>query len=662
MVSIRSAALALLLAASPALIATQVAAAPIVATTLSGVVRDDAGGVLEGAEVLILPPEGRGDGALLRAVSDAGGRFIVAAITPGVYRIAAIKTGYIASFGRVNTLLRSSVDLVLRPVPKAGQPGADRVLDDLRWTLRVPPRSILRELDARDVLPSRDTGGVRAVAARMEDSVRGEVDHVFAVGSWRPGSSGQSSNLEGNETRMRFAGALGHRGAIQVHGRRGNLDSSSTQSSLATVSRGTSDVDLDLSYDTSVDETLAMRAFYSAGDLEVSDLTGVAGAARQGQRSWGYDAKWRKQVDPSSNVALKVGFHDANLDLGSGAVVGWDPGQGDASNRAIGAEGAYENFVGDGHLVRVGVRAQLLSLTVPSARLARANGAFLLDGATGWSLLVDSADHWSVSGPIAVIYGIAVRQGFDGPGTTTLSPRVGGTWTAGRMEARGEVSYFVKTRAAGPTGEPVSDRRSPYGYDVELKTRLNPTLTLRGTATYLPSRANVWGSQDIAADLETLYVTDGLASDRFVAIGLERVASSATVSFRVARGRAEGALAPALDDVPVVLLSDRALDYDAARLGVKAPRAGSLVSVEYRAIRERSTASGIVEVDALRTVSFEFAQDLVRFAGDRATCRFLLTARTALGHGPVAASADSTDARRFVAEHKRIGAGVSLAF
>jgi hypothetical protein len=431
---------------------------------------------------------------------------------------------------------------------------------------------------------------------------------------------------------------------------------------LATVSRGTSDVDLDLSYDTSVDETLAMRAFYSAGDLEVSDLTGIAGAERQGQRSWGYDAKWRKQVDPSSNVALKVGFHDANLDLGRGTVVGWDPGQGDASNRAIGAEGSYENFVGDGHLVRVGVRAQLLSLSVPSARLGRANGAFLLDGTTGWSLLVDSADHWSVTGPVAVTYGIAVRQGFDGPGTTTVSPRVGGTWTAGRLEARGEVSYVVKTGEAGPTADPLSDQRSPYGYDVELKTRLNPALTLRGTATYLPSRANVWGSQEIASELETLYVTDGLASDRFVAVDLERVASSATVSFRVARGRAEGALAPALDDVPVVLLSDRALDYDAVRLGVKAPRSGSLVSLEYRAIRERPAEPGLLEADALRTVGLEFAQELVRFAGNRASCRFLLTARTALGHGPIAAPSDSADARRFVAEHKRIGAGVSLAF
>ncbi len=665
MVSIRSAVATLLLvAASPAVCIPPAAATPIVATTLSGSVRDDVGRVLEGAEILILAPEGVGDGVLSRAVSDAGGRFVVGAITPGVYRVAAVKFGYTVALGRVNTLLRSSVELVLRPVPRDGQPGAEKVLDDLSWTLRVPPKSILRGLDARDLLAFRDTGGARGFAARIEESVRGEVDHMVAVGSWRPGASGPSSSLEGNETRMRFAGALGERGAIQVHGRRGSFDSSSPRSSSASVSRGTSDVDLDLSYDTSADDSLAMRAFYSAGDLQLTDRLGVAGpATRQGQRSWGYDAKWRKQVDASSHVALRVGYHDANLDLGQGTAAGWGPAQGDASNWAIGAEGSYENLLGDGHLVRLGLRAQRLSLSVPTARLGRSTGAFALDGATGWSLLVDSEDQWTVAGPVAVTYGVAVHQGFDASQTTALVPRVGGSWTGGRLEARAEVSYLATSRAtAGPFATPGDDHRSRYGYDVELKTRLDPTLTLRGSATYLPSRANVWRGQDVAQDLEALYVTDGFASDRFVALDLERVAPSATVSFRVARGRAEGALAPALDDVPVVLLSDRALGYDAARLGVSAPRAGSAVSLEYRAIREHAADAGVLETEALRTVALEFAQQLVRFAGGRASCRLLVTARSALGHGPIASEADPTVARRFVAEHKRIGAGLSLAF
>jgi hypothetical protein len=519
-------------------------------------------------------------------------------------------------------------------------------------------------LDAGELLASRGTGGARKFAARIEDAVRGEVDHMVAIGSWRPVASGHSSSLEGNETRMRFAGALGERGAIQVRGRRGSFDSSSPQSSSASVTRGSSDVDLDVSYDTSSEESLAMRAFYSTGDLELTDRLGLAGAAtRQGQRSWGYDADWRKQVDASSHVAFRVGYHDANLDLGQGMAAGRDPAQGDASNWGIGAEGSYENQVGDGHLVRVGLRAQRLSLSVPTARLGRSTGAFALDGATGWSVLVDAEDQWSVAGPVAVTYGVAAHQGFDASVTTALVPRLGGSWTAGGLEARAEVSYLATTDpTAGPSGTPSDDRRSRYGYDVELKARLDSTLTVRGSAAYLPSRANLWRGQEVARDLESLYVTDGFASDRFVALALERVAPAATVCFRVARGRSEGALAPALDDVPFVLLSDRALTYDTARLGVNAPRAGSAITFEYRAIREYAAAAGVLEAGALRTVAFEFAQQLVRFAGGRASCRLLVTARSALGHGPIASEADPTVARRFVAEHKRIGAGLSLAF
>ena len=659
--SIRTTAAALLLVVvAPAVSTPPAAAAPLPTSTLSGNVRDDVGRLLEGVEVLVLAPEGRASGALLRAVSDAGGRFVVSELTPGVYRVAAIKSGYIAALGRVNTMLRSSVDLVLRPVPTGGQPGAEKVQDDLSWTLRVSPRSILRDLEAPSVSPEGATGGARAFAARVQDAVRGEVDHMVALGSWRPGSSGTSSSLEGNETRMRVGGAIGERGAIQLRGRRGSLDSAVPRSSPGAVSRGASDVDLDLSYDTSVDESLAMRAFYSSGDLEVTDRPGLArGAMRQWQRSWGYDASWRKQVDPSSRVALQVGFHDANLDPGQGNEAGWDPAQGDASNRAIGAEGSYENFVGDGHFVRVGVRAQRLSLSAPGARLGRASGTFALDGASGWSLLFDSEDQWSIATPVALTWGLALTERFDGPQTTTVSPRVGGSWTAGRVEAKAEVSYLAT--AAAP-GAQAFEPPSRFGYDVEVKTRLQPTLTLRGSATYLPSRATVSGSRAAAQGIETLYVTDGFVSDRFVAVDLERAAPSATVSVRVAHGRAEGALAPAVDDVPVVLLADSALDYDAARIRVKAPRAGSAVALEYRSIRDHSDAGGVQVTDGMKTIALEFSQDLVRFAGGRASCRFLLTARSALGPGATPSDVDSADAGRLVADQRRLGAGVSLAF
>ena len=103
---------------------------------------------------------------------------------------------------------------------------------------------------------------------------------------------------------------LGERGAIQLHGRRGSLDSASpgrrrppsaaeppTWISISPTTRAST-------------RRLAMRAFYSSGDLEVGrsarDRSGVE--VRQSQRSWGYDARWRKQIDGASRVALQVGL------------------------------------------------------------------------------------------------------------------------------------------------------------------------------------------------------------------------------------------------------------------------------------------------------------------------------------------------------------------
>jgi hypothetical protein len=663
MVSFRVAATALMFVAVSAAVVGPAAASAPRTTTLSGFVRDAAGSALPGVEILVLAPEGQTGGALLRAVTDAGGRFLLGAIPPGVYRVAAIKSGYIASLGRVNTVLRSSVELVLRPIPKDGEPGSEKVQDDLSWALRVPPKSILRDVDQRALLASTASagesvrgGGARAFAARVQDALRGEVDHVVALGSLRAGSSGPSSNLEGNETRMRLGGAIGERGAIQVRGRRGSLGSASSNASPGAVSRGASAVDLDVSYDTAADESLAMRAFYSSGNLEVADRMGVAGgAARQSQRSWGYDAKWRKQVDASSRVGLQVGFHDANLDIDDGTE-GFLPTSGDTASRAIGAEGSYENLVGDGHLVHVDVRAQQLSLSAPGTRLGSENGLFSLDGATGFSLLVDSGDRWSISSPIAVTYGLAVTQGFDGQSMTTVAPRVGGSWTAGRIEASAEVSYFA---TAGLTR---SDTPSPYGYDAELKAHLEPSLTLRGTAAYLPSRATAVGGRELPQGADTLYVSDGFVSDRFVALELERVAAAASLSFRVARGHVEGVLAPALDDVPVVLLADRELDYESARFGIAVPRAGSVVALEYRSVSDRGGAGSLGATGSVKTVALDFAQDLVRFAGGRASCRLLLTARSALGPASIATESESVDARQIVADHRQLGAGVSLAF
>ena len=666
-----SATAALLLTALIAGIPTTPAAAGVSSSgAISGFVRDEGGRALEGAEILVLVPQGH-DGPVLRAVSDATGRFLVPGVATGVYRVAAIKSGYLAALGQVNTLLRSSVDLVLHPAPAPGEPGSKEVQPDLSWVLRLPPRDILKDIDAPSAAAEQEAPPVKTASLHLPDSIRGEVDHVVALGAWRSGSSGPAASLAGNETRMLFAGSLGTRGAIQVAGRHGSLDSDS--SAPAPVSRAASDVDVDVSYDTGDDARLAMRAFYSSGDLELGALPGIpGGGSRQEQRSWGYEGKWHKQVDGSSRVAVQVGFQDASLAMDGAAASTWDPELRDASNRSIGAEGKFETQASDRHLMRFGIRAQMLSLAAPSARTGRPVDSLDLEGTTGWSVLLDGEDQWALAGPFAVTYGLSVRQDFNGPDTTVATPRVGASWTTSRFKGHAELSYLTRANAAtsaaiagappAPAAGAANDAVA-LGYGVSLETPLTPTVTVRGTASYIPLRSGVWGDETAG---DPMYVSDGTVSDRFVAVALERSAANAKLGFRFAHGRADGALAPALDDdVPVVLLVDRTMAYESLRFDTEAPRTGSSIAVEYRSIREGvvgTPAAPAPSADALKTVELQFAQQIVRLAGGRATCRFLLNARSALGPAARAPGGDPAEARRFAALYQRVGAGVSLAF
>jgi hypothetical protein len=495
----------------------------------------------------------------------------------------------------------------------------------------------------------------------MPDSIRGEVEHMVALGSWRTGSAG-SSGLTGNETHMQFGGSLGQRGAIRVEGSHGSLDSSSGVSAGA-ISHAASDLDVDLSYETGDDGRLGMRAFFSSGMLEVGELPGLRGAARQGQRSWGYEGQWHKQVGGSSRVALQVGFHDASVDVDRGTNLAWDDAFRDASNRAVGAEGQFESLARDGHLVRFGVRAQLMSLSAPTARIARSGAGFVLEGTTGWSVLLDAEDQWTIRGPWALTYGVALRQGFDDTFTTTAVPRIGASWGGAHLKANAQLSYLAAT---GLTREGLAATelatRTPVGYLVELEAPVTRTTSVKGTVAYVPLRANVWTGASSAPDLQDLYVSDGSTSDRFVALAFERVAANATVSFRIAQGRSEGALAPAFDgEVPVLILSERTLRYESLRFGTEAPRIGSSLTIEYRAIREQQDGFMGANDESLQTVELGFAQQLARLAGGRASCRLLLTARSALG-APSESAATASEGQRFAALYQRIGAGVSLAF
>lgn len=130
---------------------------------LSGVTRDAHGQALPFVDIKILPAIDSAAArffaaAQLTVKSDASGKFLIAGLLPGTYRIVAEKGGYTKVVGQINTALSGTFDVVLHPTGPAGPAGTKP--EDSSWVLRLPARDRLeqREFTVAEALsPSAST-------------------------------------------------------------------------------------------------------------------------------------------------------------------------------------------------------------------------------------------------------------------------------------------------------------------------------------------------------------------------------------------------------------------------------------------------------------------------------------------------------------------------
>ena len=132
---------------------------------LSGVTVDVLGRALAGVQVLVSPLV-PGDPAVpvRRVSSDDRGRFRIEGLEPGRYRLVAAKSGYGLVVGRVDTLVRSTVDLVLRPSGAPAEPGTRP--RDASWVLRLPDRDVLEDLGSGPAPDAPPAGRAARAATR----------------------------------------------------------------------------------------------------------------------------------------------------------------------------------------------------------------------------------------------------------------------------------------------------------------------------------------------------------------------------------------------------------------------------------------------------------------------------------------------------------------
>ena len=666
---------AIVIAAS--LFASPAVALPLVdpAGDLHGTAKDAVGRLLAGVEILILA-DGRAGSVVTSAVTDDKGRFRIPSVPPGLYRVAAIKQGYLAQVTRVNTYLRTSFDLVLRPVPRPGEPGGDLVTPSPAWMLRVPPRSLLREIDPSDLLPTvaaARPASASTSASALLGEVQGEFRHLVALGRESVSGASNSPGVVGGETSLRVSGPLGERGSVSVSGRRDSLEALDRPLG-ETGRRKETGLAFEMSYDTDTDGSLDVTAFYEQGDVQYA--AAAPDPMGEGHRSWGYDATYRRQIDAVTRVAVQFGYADASLRLPEPFLDPANLGAGPRSNvtnRSVGAEGSYETVAGDRHQIRVGMRARRLDLAVPWVRSAAGTTFLGLPGAAGLSVRVDAEDQWAVHGPLTVAYGFSLVQTLEGTEASLVVPRAGVAWTGSRAAVRFAASHYtLATWATGgdDTGldvvEPPDALRPerPWGYEGEVEVPLAGALRLRGRHEYVPVQDATALAQDPAIAVQApLFVSGARAADRRTSVVLSRPSRRADLFLEIVGGEVRGLLASAAAlDLPVQLLDEREIAYRSARAGVRSASMGTDLSVEYR----RSDELPLVEAAAPTFVTeyweLVLGQSLARSSRLGAQCRMLVSARWAPDVQGGMDTFQAERARRVAAFNQRWSAGLLISF
>ena len=484
------------------------------APPFAGTVRDTLGRVLEDVEILFarIPSETFRPTAVAR--TDPHGQFRLAGLAPGLYRVAALKRGYRTFVGQVDTLVRRPLELVLHPAEELDAASLPR---DASWALRLPRRGMLHETDARPVDERAEMRPSSAPSSRDELSL--ELEQYFSVGAAAVESDTEDADIQASETSMRLASSLGERGTIRVAGRRerlGNPEMRGTNDAAA--SQHGAAVSLDLSYDTSPDGQLAVSAYFNQTDyaLAALDPSGPS-ALQQQQETWGYDARWSRQIDERQRFAVGVGYRDASLAgpwrpalAGLVPALARDAAPVEMFHRAMRAEGSYASVLADGHDLEVSVRARMLRTPEPTPF----DPSPVSEGAASWMVEADAQDTWAVSAPFSLVYGLGYRHSLVDRDAMLVAPRVGGRLQAGGVSVSALVSYHTSA-GSGRRGAPEVERPfrpgNSLGYRAEVEFPLAYQVRLRGGVSYSPIQLEYFGylHGDDGLYEHPLYLTDG---------------------------------------------------------------------------------------------------------------------------------------------------------
>jgi hypothetical protein len=351
-------------------------------------------------------------------------------------------------------------------------------------------------------------------------------------------------------------------------------------------------------------------------------------------------------MDASSRLDMRLGYQNSSLEAPASASTGSEV---DARQRGFDAAGRYERIASTGHRIDVAFQAGRRELPDPRIRGTIDGGAIDPFLPSGSYARFRSEDTWTMTGRASLVYGLGYYAPLDGSaGRAALVPRLGGALSGRHMQGRLVVAWHGGS-------DPRARSEGSLGIEADAQVRLPRDVLFRGTFASAPTLrdgAHTPG-RDAGTEGRSIFITDGDASRREATLGLERRAGPVAAYGRFATGSASGMLSvPALDRVPVAILSEERIAYRAARAGFRLVSTGTDVSGEWCRVTQ--------DPGARRSLEVRLAQEVARRRASGAIWNVLLACRR--DRADDAAAPDPAGRLGTAPSLREIRGGVSVAF
>jgi len=581
---------------------------------LQGTVVDVAGLPLAQVQIFL----GRPEQTVRISSTDDHGVYRFSDVVPASYTLLAMKSGYAASFSRVDTVLRSSMDLTLRvlgePATKPFDPASQP--RDRAWMLRHPARDLLRELDRPDALTlPAGPAGAQPVAAPLSAELR----------QWVSLAGDMKGPADGTQTEVEFARGQEEKVAWSARGYLERAQLEFSQQDLSRRKTEAAQLTMGLQLRPDARNQVDLRAFLGREDLQfaLADPAAAEDGSREG-RIWGYDAGWRKQLAGGSDLDLQAGYGSAQA---QGNALG-SPEQ-ELSESRWHAVGSFRFAPVARHEVQVGIRADGYQFDSAAQRLTYAAelapASLVGTGKDGWALSVYGRDTFALSEPVNLELGMDYdRLGFE-DGLSYFTPRAGVSYRPAPGQTVRAMVMMQFADSSAPVrqdpwlDDPDSSHQMGYMLVWEHNTRQDLSYAVAAAVGPFTGESNIEGATfSLSEHGGALFGTDGNATTRELSFRVEkryRVLQGAT---GVRIGQVEGNLVSYMaGDIPTQRLGSNEARFVSTMLQTSFVPSGTHIQIGFQWVendRLQLGASGAMPV-TYSSLDMQIQQDLSMLPG-----------------------------------------------